>query len=184
MSQITISGKVVAGQAMYQTETFRKQTLIVEIVNGRYTSYMPIEFHQGDIDTLLPQVQLNGSYSFTCHVNGSKNIMTDRNGQPTAYLNLKVASIAPAQQQAAPAPAQGFGVPAPQQGFGQPAPQQQQGFGQPAAQPAQQGFGQPAQGGFVGGQQSAPAFGQQPAPQQQQQGFGSPTPAQQGFGQG
>lgn len=176
MSQITISGKVVAGQAMYQTETFRKQTLIVEIVNGNYTSYMPIEFHQGDIDTLLPQVQLNGSYSFTCHVNGSKNMMTDRNRQPTAYLNLKVASIAPAQQQAAPAPVQGFGAPAPQQGFGQPAPAQQ-GFSAPAAQPVQQGFGQPAQGGFVGGQQ----------PAQQQQGFGAPTqaaPAQQGFGQG
>lgn len=176
MSQISITGRVIAGQAMYQTDTFRKQTLIVEVVNGNYTSFYPLDFIQGDIDTLLPQVQLNGSYTFTCHVNGSSKQMTDRNGQPTAFVNLKVSGVAPAQQQAAPAPAQGFGAPAPQQGFGQPAPAQQQGFGAPAAQPSQQGFGQPTQGGFVGGQQPAQAA---PA----QQGFGTP-PAQQGFGQG
>lgn len=192
MSQITITGRIISAQPMFTTGSFRKQTLIVEVVNNNnYVSFFPIDFQQSEIDTLLPQLQPNGTYTFTCWVQGSSpnketnQAPVDRNGQTTAYLNLKCTAVAPAQSQMPPAnsqvnqAAQGGYVGAPQQqGFAQPAQQTQ-----PAAQP-QQGFGQPQQTqapsqGF--GSQPQQGFGQAPQPQQAApQGFGQPA---QGFGQ-
>lgn len=145
-NQVQIQGRVVNGQQLFTTGNFRKQTLIVEVVNGNYTSYLPVEFHNADIDTFLGsgQVQSNQSYTFTCWVQGSNQQFTDKNGQPTAYISLKVSAVAPAQSglpQTTPATA-------PQTGFGQPA---QGGFvGQPT-QPTtpSQGFGSQQQGGFA-----------------------------------
>lgn len=174
MSQISITGRVVAAQPFFSTESFRKQTLIIEVVNGNFTSYFPIDFTQANIDNVLPQVQMGGTYTFVGYVQGSKNQMQDRNGNPTAYLSISVNSVAPAASALPPTtPAT-----APQPGFGQPQggfvgqPQQQAQPQQPAVQP-NQGFGAPAPS-----QQQPQGFGSQP-----QQGFGAPqtTPAQ-GFG--
>lgn len=171
MSQTQITGKFVSAQQLFATDSFRKQTIIVEVVNGNYTSFLPVEFHNQDIDTFGPQLQMGGSYVFTCWVQGSKQQYTDKNNQPTAYVSLKCTQIAPAQQ-AAPQQQGGFGA----------APQQQGGsIGQPAQQPAQGGFGAPTQahpaqqqGGFGGQpaqQPSAPNFGNTPTP-----GGSSPNP--------
>lgn len=183
MSQVTLTGKIVAAQPLFDNGSFKKQTLIIEVVNGSYTSYFPIDFTQDKIQTLLPNCQMGGTYSFTGYIQGSKNQMQDRNGNPTAYLSISVNQVVQAQA-AAPQPAQGFQQPAPQQGFQQPA--QQGGYmgqpqqTQPAPQAAPQGFGapQPAQG-F--GDQQPQGFGQPAQPQQQAApGFGQPAP---GFGQ-
>lgn len=176
MSQVQITGKYVNAAQIFSTGSFTKQTIIVEVVNGNYTSYFAIEFHQADVQNVFPQIQPHGVYTFTCWVQGSNQQMTDKNGQPTAYTQLKCTAVVPAQNASAPAPAQnnfqqpqqpaqGFAQPQQQGGFaGQPQPQQQS-FGQQPAQPAQS-FGAPAQ-------QQAPA-----AP------FGQPAPsAGQGFGQ-
>lgn len=170
--QVQITGRIVAAQPLFDNGSFRKQVLILEVQSGNYVNFYPVEFTQGDIDTLLPQVQMNGTYNFTAWVQGSKNQSTDRNGQPAAYVNLKVSAVAPAQ--AAQAPQQQ----APQ-GFNQAPAAQPQGFGQPAQQQAPAGFGQPAQpqqpaqGGF--GAPAPQSFGQ-PAQQPTQQGFGAPAP--------
>lgn len=177
MSQIQLTGRVIAGQPFFDNGSFRKQTLIIEVQSGQYQNYYPVDFTQGDIDSLLPQVQMGGTYTFTCYVQGSNKQMTDKNGSPTAYLNLKVSALAQASAGLPPTSP----VTAPQQQFQQ--PQQQQGFAAPA--PQQGGFGAPQQqqGGFIGGQpqQQAQGFGAQQA--QPASGFGTPTPAaNQGFG--
>lgn len=153
--QTTITGQVVTGQQMFinAAGTFRKQVLIVQVVNGNYTSFFPVEFVNGDIDTLLPQVQLNGTYSFTCYVQGSNQQMTDKNGQPTAYLSLKVTSVTQPGQQQAPAQNNFQNNPAPANNFqAQAQPVNNNGGfvgGAPAnnnfAQPANNNFNQPAQ---------------------------------------
>lgn len=170
MSQVTITGRIVAAPPQYNSGNFSKQTLIVEVQSGQYQQYYPLDFINADIQSLLPQVQMGGTYAFTCFVNGSSKQMTDRDNNPTAYVNLKVSAVAPAH---VPAPA-----PSPQVGFGQQAPTPA--FGQPA--PAQQGFGaqQPAQQQGFGAQQPA----QNPFGQPQTQGFVGAPPAQQGFGNG
>lgn len=185
MSQIQLTGRVIGGQPFFDNGSFRKQTLIIEVQSGNYQNYYPIDFTQGDVDTLLPQVQMNGTYLFSVWVQGSQKQMTDKNGSLTAYVNLKVSAVAPAQSslpatspQTAP---NAFQQPQQQQGgfVGQPA-QQPQGFGAPQQQAPQQGFGQqeapapnfgggqanpaPAQGGgFAAPAQGANPFG---APQQ------------------
>ena len=164
MSQITIQGRIVAAPPQYSSGNFNKQTLIVEVQSGQYQQYYPLDFINADIQSLLPQVQMGGTYAFTCFVNGSSKQMTDRDNNPTAYVNLKVSGVAPAQAQAPAQQQQGFGAPQqPAQGFGapQPAQQPQQGFGQPQAQPAPNPFGQPAQPaqGFVGAPPQQQGFG-------------------------
>lgn len=163
MSQVTLIGTIVGSQALFDNGSFKKQTLLISVVDGQYTNFYPIDFIQNRIDTLLPQVQMGGTYQFTGYLRGSRNQMTDKLGQPTAYLNLDITAVAPAQVQLPPTSP----ITAPQPQFGQPA----QSFGAPQqqSQPVQQQqFGQPQQGGFVG----------QPAPTQ---GFGNPQPT--GFGQ-
>ena len=195
MSQLSLTGRIVAAQNLFDSGNgFRKQTLIIEVVNGSYTSYFTADFINAEIDTLLPQVAMGQTYTFTGYLQGSKNQMADKNGQPTAYLSFSVKQVAPAQSQMPAAnsqvnqPAQGYAQPQQQGGYVG-APQQQQGFAQPAqqTQPAtqpQQGFGQPQQAqapsqGF--GSQPQQGFGQAPQPQQAApQGFGQPA---QGFGQ-
>ena len=194
MSQVTITGKVVAAQQLFTSSsgTFQKQTVIVEVVNGNYTSYFPVDFTNQDIQNFLNsgQVQMGHTYQITGYLQGSGQQVTDKNGQPTAYLNIKATAVAPAQSQmpqtaqaTAPQAQGGFVGPSnqPQQcnafGAPQPAAQQPQGFGQPAApsQPNQaQGFGNQPQQGFGN---SAPA----PAPNQ---GFGNAPNNGGGFGQG
>lgn len=159
MSQVTITGRIVAAPPQYNSGNFSKQTLIVEVQSGQYQQYYPLDFINADIQSLLPQVQMGGTYAFTCFVNGSSKQIVDRDNNPAAFVNLKVSAVAPSQQ-AQPQQSQGFGAPQQQpQGFGQPqqtpaapasqpfgAPQQpQQGFGAPQSAP-------PAQGGFIGGQ--------------------------------
>lgn len=182
MSQISITGRIVAAQPLFDNGSFRKQTLLIEVVNNNFTSHFPVDFINGDIDTVLSQVQMNGTYTFNGYVQGSKNLMQDRNGNPTAYLSISVKSVAPAQSQMPPANSQ---INQAAQGGYVGAPQQQQGFAQPAQQTQpQQGFGQPQQAqapsqGF--GSQPQQGFGQAPQPQQAApQGFGQPA---QGFGQ-
>lgn len=194
MSQTQITGKCIGLAAPYQTATFVKQTALVEIVNGSYTSFMPIDFTQADVQNLVPLLQQNGVYTFTCYVQGSNKTFTDKNGQPTAYISLKCTALVPAQQQApaqpaynAPAPAaqqQGFGgQPAqPQGGFvGAPqasAPQQNNFGGQPAPStaPATGGFGQPQQSSFGGGDPNqANGFGNNKAAPNTGGNFGNPS---------
>lgn len=175
MSQTQITGKCIALAAPYQTATFVKQTALIEIVNGSYTSYMPIDFTQADVQNLVPQLQQNGVYTFTCYVQGSNKTFTDKNGQPTAYISLKCTALVPAQQQAPAQPAYNTPAPAaqPQSFGGQPAqgghigaPQPNNFGGQPApSQPAQGSFGQPQQSNFGGGDPN------------QANGFGNPAPA-------
>lgn len=171
MSQITLTGKIVASQPLFDNGSFRKQTLLIEVVNGNFTSHFPIDFINGDIDTVLPQVQLNGTYTFSGYVQGSKNLMQDRNGNPTAYLSISVKQVAPAAGAGLP---QTTPMTAPQ-------PAAQQGFAAPQAQPVQQGFvGAPAQ--QAAPSQPAQGFGNT-QPQPAQQGVGTPAPAaNQGFG--
>lgn len=161
--QTQITGKYVAAQNPFNNGSFRKQTILVEVVNGTYTSYFPIDFTQGNIDSVFPQIQPNGTFTFTCYVQGSKTPMTDKNGQPTAYLSLSCTAVVPAQPQQVPPPQVNITPPA-QTTFGQ---QQQQ------------------QGGFIGfpqqtAQQPVANFGNQPAQafpqQQQQQGFPQQAP--------
>lgn len=174
--QVKFIGQFLSAQQLFQKDNFRKQTIIVAVTSGSYTNYYPVDFINDDIEKFGPQLQMGGSYEFTCYVEGSRQQQTDKNGQPTAYVNLKAAGVVPAQQ-AAPQPQQGFAQPA-QQTFS--APATQQGFATPSSQ--QGGFGQPpAQQGFG---QSAPTqqgFGN-PQPQQQSQPFGN-QPAPGGFGQ-
>lgn len=186
MSQVQITGRYINAAQLFQTANFTKQSIIVEVVNGNYTSYFNLEFHQADVQNVFPQIHPNGTFTFTCWVQGSNQQMTDKNGQPTAYTTLKCTAVAPAQSQMPPANSQvnqaaqgGYvGAPQQQQGFAQPVQQTQ-----PATQP-QQGFGQPQQTqapsqGF--GSQPQQGFGQAPQPQQAApQGFGQPA---QGFGQ-
>lgn len=178
MSKVQITGKVVAGQPLFDNGSFRKQTLIIEVVNGTYTSYFPIEFHQQDVDTLLPQVQLNGTYQFDGWLQGSRNQMQDRNGQPTAYLSFKVGSVAPAQSAGLPpttpstAPQQQGGYVGPSNPA--PAAQPSQGFGTPNPNQPAQGFNNPPAQGFG----NAPAPASAPS-----QGFGGNTNNNAGFGQ-
>lgn len=182
MSQITLTGRAVNGQQLFTSAngSFKKQTIIIEVVNGTYTSYFPLEFHNADVDTFLSsgQVQMGQTYAFTGWLQGSNQQMTDKNGQPTAYLSVKVTAVAPAQSAlpntAAQTAPNAFQQPQQQQGgfVGQPAQQQQpapqQGFGQQAAPAPNFGGGQantaPAQGGgFAAPAQGANPFG---APQQ------------------
>lgn len=175
MSQTTITGRIVNAQQLFTSSNgnFRKQTLILEVVNGSYTSYLPIELHNADIDNIMPTIQQNGTYTVTAYVQGSNQQMTDKNGQPTAYVSLKATSVVPAQggglPQTTPATAPntfqgGFvGQPAqpaapavnPNQGFGNPAPAAPApNFGGGNANPA------PAQGGgFTAPAQSNSPFG-------------------------
>lgn len=181
--QTQITGRVVAAAPFFDNGSFKKQTLIVEVVNGNFTSYVPVDFTQGDVDGILQQVQMNGTYQFTAWVQGSKQVMQDRNGGSTAYVSLKVSAVQQAQSQLPPTSAQtapnayqqqqpqqgGFGAPAQSQGGSQ-QPQQQGGF---VGQPQQGSFGQPQQ-------QQQNNFGQPPA---QTPSFGNP-PAQGNFGSG
>lgn len=182
MSQIQLTGRIIGAQPFFDNGSFRKQTLIIEVLSGSYQNYYPVDFTQGDVDTLLPQVQMGGTYLFSLYVQGSQKQMTDKNGSPTAYVNLKVHAVAPAQS-ALPPTAQQTAPNAfqqqPQQGgfVGQPAQQPQQGFGAPQQQPApQQGFGQQAA--------PAPNFGgaQTNTPPAQTGGFGAPVQGNNPFG--
>lgn len=172
MSQVTVQGKYVNAAQPFQSSTFSKQSIIVEVVDGNYVSYFNLEFHQADVQNLFPQLQPNASYNFVCFIQGSRQQMTDKNGQPTAYTALKCVSFTPANAQAPQQQAP--------QGFNQQPAAQPQGFGQPAQQQAPAGFGgqpapaqQPAQGGF--GAPAQQSFGQ-PAQQPAQGGFGAPAP--------
>lgn len=173
MAQITLTGKFHAAGTYFDNGSFKKQPIIVEVTENGYTSYLPVDFQKDNIQKLTQIGATIGMYyTFTCFVQGSKSVSTDKNGSPAAYLNLSCTQIAPAQapQQAtapqAPAfnqPQQGYGAPQqPQQGFAAPAPAPAPSF----APPAQPGIGQPQGGQSFAPQQpqQAPSF----APPQQQ----------------
>lgn len=160
--QVQITGQYVNAQQKFDNGSFKKQTIVVETMNqNNYKSYFPIEFHQADVDNLFAHIQPHGFYTFTCWVQGSNQIMSDKNQQPTAYVSLKCTKVDVAAAQLPHTSP----ITAPQP------------FGQ---QPQQQAFPAQPQQGFIGQPQQPQAFAQPQQPAPTQQTFGSPQ--QQGFG--
>lgn len=161
MSNVTLTGTIVAAQQLFDNGSFKKQTYIVEVVNNNYSSFFPVEFHQQDVQNLTPQLQPNVMYTFSGFMQGSKNQTVDKNGQPSAYLSFKCTSVVQAGQQQPQQPVNNFqNNAAPQNNF----PQNNGGFvGNPPAQ--QQNFPQNNGNNFQNNGQ-APAqnngFAQQP----------------------